>query len=99
MGKEFFEMQQEASRRLREMQRRAAVTPGGEDPPKQKPPRPMPEPPQTGGRGRLSSLLGALDFRKLTKDGDGLILLVLLLLLTQEETDELLILALLYVML
>lgn len=94
MGKEFLEMQQEASRRLREMQRRSAPTMPPPSEKKTEPAHALPEPKRKGAL----SLFQAFDFSKLSRDGDGLILLVLLLLLSEEETDELLILALFYVM-
>ena len=47
---------------------------------------------------RPVSFLNALDLNRLTEEGDGLILLVILLLIYEESTDELLILALLYIL-
>ncbi|MBQ9106824.1 MAG: hypothetical protein IJY56_02910 [Clostridia bacterium] len=96
MGKEFLEMQQEAARRLREMQSRARKEEKNE--------AQAPSAPEKGNaeairpKKRPVSFLNALDLNRLTEEGDGLILLVILLLIYEESTDELLILALLYIL-
>lgn len=86
---------QRAAERVREMQRRAAKAGGGN--------RNLPEkseakrdaaPPQ-----RRKSILELINFKNMEIDNDRSLLMGILLLLSGESTDELLMLALIYIML
>ena len=89
-------MQQEAARRLREMQSRARKEEKNEVQASSATEKDRVE--TVRPKKRPGSFLGALDLNRLTEEGDGLILLVILLLIYEESTDELLILALLYIL-
>lgn len=70
--------------------------------PEQKKSTPPPSPPPKGGLlGRLKGvdILKIFNFKNLHVDSDVLIIIVLIFLLSTEETDELLLLALVYIML
>lgn len=103
---EFLRLQKEAEARMREMQRRSDEITG------KMPPAPdfvtlreQPQgdikketpPPQKNGRGL--DLLRMLNFKNINMDSDRVLLIALMLLLVGESSDELLLLALLYIML
>lgn len=116
------EMQRDAERRLREMQRRADMAVKGGQPHKRVPVAPpnaednirqvsdkiepsiVPErkAPQHKGifeKLRGFELLKMFNFKNFTLDSDVLLIIVLIFLLSTEDTDELLLMALVYIML
>ena len=93
----------DAALRMMEMNRRSDMPPipdfirvSGAEPPQT-------EPPQSDGvgipHGRGKSLMSLLDFGKLKLDGDTGLIIAILVLLGSENCDELLMLALIYIML
>lgn len=98
----------DAALRMMEMNRRSDMPPvpdfirvSGAEPPQTEPPQT--EPPQSDGvgipHGRGKSLMSLLDFGKLKLDGDTGLIIAILVLLGSENCDELLMLALIYIML
>lgn len=79
-----------AANRVREMQRRAAT---------QNTPEPKKAPAQQDKKAPFSRILELIDLKNFTLDNDSRLLLGILLLLSSEDADELLILALVYIML
>ncbi len=112
---DFERMQRQATERMREMQRRARppVNPPHTMPPTpsfvqipnhhaaQEPERDSTTVPHEPARGSRTGfdLFRLLNFKNLELDSDRVLILGLALLLSSEETDELLMLALLYIML
>ncbi len=86
---------QRAAERVREMQRRAAKAGGGN--------RNLPEKNETrqntAPAPRRKSILELINFKNMEIDNDRSLLMGILLLLSGESTDELLMLALIYIML
>lgn len=79
-----------AANRVKEMQRRAAT---------QNVPEPKKAPAQQDKKSPFSRILELIDLKNFTLDNDSRLLLGILLLLSSEDADELLILALVYIML
>ncbi len=104
-------MQQDAERRMREMKKRADVYIGNSEIPpvpnfvKQRnrtEPQPTRLPPanKKGPESRNGfDLLRILNFKNIKIDSDVLIIIALIFMLSNENTDELLLMALLYIML
>lgn len=85
---------QRAAERVRDMQRRAAAVGG-----KSVTPDTKETPPKTGLPARRKSILDIINFKNMEVDSDHSLLMGILLLLSGENTDELLLLALIYIML
>ncbi len=119
------EMQRDAERRLREMQKRADMAVKGGQPHRRVPVAPpnaedniakrqavsekgdstvaldRKEPHSKGILGKLKGfeLLKLFNFKNIAIDSDVLLIIVLIFLLSNEDTDELLLMALVYIML
>ncbi len=83
-----------AAERVRDMQRRAAQAGG-----KNKPPEKREEKPTQMVLPRRKSILELINFKNMEIDNDRSLLMGILLLLSGDTTDELLMLALIYIML
>ena len=99
-------MQASAAERVKNMQRRAeAYTASGNRAPAPPPPPKQPEPPAPikpqGSilKSRGAELLKMLNFKGIDMDSDRALILGMMLLLISQSDDELLILALIYIML
>ena len=89
---------QEQTKRMMEQQ--GKVRSGGfarTAPPSNAPPEPKSPPPPPKHRGK--ELFDLLNFKNLELDSDRIVIVALALLLTAQDADEMLILALLYIML
>ena len=105
-------MQQDAERRMREMKKKANVYIGNSETPPvpnfvSQNPRPMPQQntnhnhkkeKRPESRNELD-LLRILNFKNIKIDSDVLIIIALIFMLSNENSDELLLMALLYIML
>lgn len=98
-GAEVLSMQQDAIRRVQEMQRRANahLTPSAA-PPEEPPAQPPADPPKKPEEAPPTKTIGGL-LEQFGVDPEQALLLVLLLLLAQEKADSKLLLALAYLLL
>ncbi len=86
-----------AAERVREMSRRANLQTGRHSQPS--PPEPKPQPKSIPPRkNAVNSLLKMINFKGLEIDGDISLILGIMLLLSGDNADELLVMALLYIM-
>lgn len=83
-----------AAERVRDMQRRAAVVGGKNNPPEKRE-----EKTNQTVLPRRKSILELINFKNMEIDNDRSLLMGILLLLSSDTTDELLMLALIYIML
>ena len=106
---EFLRLQNDAERRLREMQKRSREAVGttpvmpdfvrvrGDEPAPGEPPKKSLPAPESNGNGL--DLLRFFNFKNVPLDSDRLLILAVLLLLSGEGSDRLLLAALVYIML
>ena len=87
-----------AANRVREMQKRSAYA-QNRTPPPEKPKTPPPKAEKPTENNPFSKILGLLDFKNFSFDEESKLILGIILLLSSSQADELLILALVYVML
>ncbi|MBP3691978.1 MAG: hypothetical protein J6I80_01895 [Clostridia bacterium] len=92
---DFVKMNEQAARHAGPNMQLNGKRPQRQPPQKQTPPPPPPERQQKRGK----DLLEMFNFKNLELDGDRIIIIALALLLSAEEADELLIMALIYIML
>ncbi len=110
---DFLRLQREAEARMREMQRRSEEMVGRQMPPAPDfvrvrnaqegagpPPQPaVPEPKKVPRQKNGPDLLRMLNFKNISMDSDRSLIIAVMLLLMGETGDELLLLALIYIML
>lgn len=98
-SEEYMKMQQSAADRVRDMQKRANTYTAPERAEKAAPAPPPAPPVRKGILSKGGELLKMLNFSGIEMDSDRALIAAMMLLLVSESEDELLILALLYIML